>query len=140
MRGISLLVVSLAGLGALLLVAGCAASPSPSPSPTPPSSPTIGQFADAGKTVFAGRCAKCHGDQGQGISGPAIIGQYANLGKYNTAQSLLSFVDTTMPFDAPGSLSHQEYLQVLCYLLVQNNFASSSTTFNENGLASIQLK
>ena len=131
---------------ALLLVGGCGG---PSPSSTTvttttttatSSSPTFGQLADSGKTVFASACAKCHGDQGQGITGPTLVGASANLVKYGTAQQLLSFVGTSMPLDAPGSLSHQEYLQLLCFLLVQNNDASGSAAFNENALGSVQLK
>jgi polar amino acid transport system substrate-binding protein len=132
MKRFRLMAISLLSIGALILAAACGASPSPTS--------TVGQFADAGNTVFANRCAKCHGANGQGVTAPAIIGTSASLQKYNTAQGLLNFIDTTMPFDAPGSLSHQEYLQVLCFLLVKNNFASGSVTFDENGLGSIQLK
>ncbi len=60
--------------------------------------------------------------------------------KYTTAQGLLNFVDAAMPLDAPGSLSHQEYLQLLSFLLTQNDDVSAGETFNEQGLAGVQLK
>lgn len=101
---------------------------------------TFAQLAESGKTVFASRCANCHGDQGQGVTAPGLIGANANLGKYGTAEGLLNFIDTSMPLDAPGKLSHQEYLQMLCFLLVQNNYASGSTIFDENALGNVQLK
>ena len=134
-----------AALTMLAVVSGCggnagSSSTTATPTTTAPTSATFGQFADGGKAVFASHCSKCHGDQGQGITGPAVIGPNANLTKYNTAQGLLNFVDTSMPLDAPGSLTHQEYLQVLCFLLVQNKFASADSSFSESALGSVQLK
>jgi hypothetical protein len=69
-----------------------------------------------------------------------IIGANAALGKYNTGKGLLDFVSAVMPQNAPGSLSHQDYLNVLCYLLVQNNYAFPAAAFDESALAGIQLK
>jgi len=130
---------------ALLLVGGCG-GPSPSSTTvttttttTTSSSPTFGQLADSGKTVFASRCAKCHGDQGQGITGPTLVGASANLVKYGTAQQLLSFIGTSMPLDAPGSLSQQQYLQVLAFLLVQNNYLATNTVLDTSRLDSYLL-
>lgn len=104
------------------------------------SSVTYAAYADAGKVLYAGHCAKCHGDQGQGITGPVLVGPTASLTKYSTAQGLLSFISTAMPLDAPGSLTHQEYLQLLSLVLVWNNYAAGSTVFTESALASVQLK
>ena len=97
-------------------------------------------MAQSGQAVFTSNCAKCHGANGQGITGPALIGADASLDKYNTAQGVLDFVSTAMPLNAPGSLSHQDYLDILCYLLVQNNFAYPTTAFDESTLPSLQLK
>jgi mono/diheme cytochrome c family protein len=127
----------------LFFVSACASSqPTMSPSSTvaKPTESTAGQLAESGKTTFANRCARCHGDNGQGATAPAVIGPDAALGKYNTAQGLLDFVDTTMPMNAPGSLSRQEYLQVLCFLLVQNQFVPADTVFDPNSLGSLSLK
>lgn len=127
---IGLLVILTAGM----LVVGCRQS-----SPTP-SSPTFGQYAQQGQAVFAKIGASCHGGSGQGGKAPALWGSNANLAKYNTAKDLLDYVSTTMPYNAPGSLSHQEYLDVLSYLLVQNNYVSADTTFDESQLINLSLK
>jgi mono/diheme cytochrome c family protein len=139
-------VVLLSGLQ-LVLVAGvfAAGCGSKSATTTPTSTPTntaltFGQIADTGKTVFASHCSGCHGDQGQGVNAPAIIGSGASLGKYNTGQGLFNFVSTVMPANSPGSLSHQDYLDVVSYLLVQNNEVSADTAFNESQLGNIALK
>jgi len=84
-------------LAAITLLAACSSSPGTSTSPPPASSSTTttattstasstyGQFADAGKTVFAAKCVKCHGASGQGGTGPALIGSGASLGKYTNS-------------------------------------------------------
>jgi len=97
-------------------------------------------MATAGQKIFAADAAACHGSNGQGVTGPAIIGPGENLSKYQNAKGLLDFISTAMPLNAPGSLSHQEYLQVLAYLLVQNNLVLSTAVFNESTLTNITLK
>ncbi len=137
MNKFACIMLSLSILLVALLVSACAGSPTPTPTPT---ATTMGQYAQAGTTVFANRCAKCHGDKGQGVTAPAVIGQNASLDKYNTAQGLLNFMSAAMPLDAPGALSQQEYRQLLCFLLVQNNFAAANAPFDQNNLSSIALK
>lgn len=152
-----LIILSILILALLMASSGCSSSsPVTSSTPPPTASPgsqtststptasnpgqTFGQLATSGKTVFANKCAKCHGDTGQGVTGPALIGSSSQLGKYNTAQGLLNFVKLSMPFDAPGSLSQQDYLNVLSYLLVQNNYVPAGNAFDPNQLGNIQLK
>ncbi len=130
---------------ASVFVSACGGQSQPPAPPVPsvpsaPSGTTAGQLADAGKTVFATRCAGCHGDSGQGVRAPAIIGANASLAKYNTGQGVLDFVDTAMPANAPGSLSQQDYLDVVSYLLVQNNYVSPGTALDTSRLGSINLK
>ncbi len=138
----TLLAVSI--LLAVVGAVGCGKSaPSSVSSPAPPTSQsgtTAGQLAQVGQTVYANRCAKCHGVQGQGITGPVLIGPTNSLDKYGTAQGLLDFIDTSMPLDAPASLSGQDYLNVVSFLLVQNNWISSTAPLNAGNLSSISLK
>lgn len=125
---------------AIIVAAGACTSTAGPTTPTGPPAVTAGQVANSGATVFANRCAKCHGDKGQGLTASAIMGSNANLQKYTTAQGLLNFIDTAMPFDAPGSLSSQQYQEVLAYLLVQNNFVSPGTAWDPDKLSDIALK
>ncbi len=101
---------------------------------------TAAQVGNAGRTIFNVNCAACHGASGQGITGPALIGPNQSLNKYRTAQGLLDYIDTAMPLNAPGSLSSQQYLDVVVYLLVQNNWLSGTTIVNNINLSGIQLK
>ena len=96
-------------------------------------------LAAAGGNLFSSKCIACHKDTSQGSKTHVVIGPEAQLGKYNTAQGLLEKISNTMPSNAPGSLSHQESLQVTAYLLTQNNIVSSTTIFNETELKNIVL-
>ena len=136
-------------LSLIILISACsstATTTSSSPTSMPPlssttaSGPTYGSLAQQGQSVYTGNCAGCHGASGQGVTAPAVIGASAALGKYNTAKGLLGFISAAMPLSSPGSLSHQDYLNVLCYLLVQNNYAFPTTSFDENALVNILLK
>ncbi len=122
--------------------------PSPSgttaPNPAEPTKAagltTAGTLADAGKITFASNCARCHGSNGQGGTGPANIGPSNQLAKYATAKGLYDKVSTTMPRSAPGSLTAAEYMQVTAFLLVQNNFVKATDPLDASLLASITLK
>jgi mono/diheme cytochrome c family protein len=145
--------------GSVLLLVGCAspaavspttapATPTPSLPPTAAPSatailvaqPTAGQLANAGQAVFTQNCATCHGDQGQGLIGPALIGPSAVLTPYGTARGLYDFVSTNMPQSAPGSLTNEQYLQVVSYLLVRNSLVPTDASLSTEGLANIQLR
>ena len=122
-----------------IIAVGCSQSTTTAPS-TSPTPSTAGEFAAAGEHVFVSHCSGCHGAGGQGGSAPAVIGPGAHLAKYNTAQGLLDYIDTTMPANAPGSLSHQEYFDILSYLLVENDDLSSNSQLDETQLGGISLQ
>lgn len=134
---------------ALLLVAGLAVGCSPArpsaagggaPAAQPATGPTAGQLASRGREVYVQQCAVCHGDQGQGLTAPAVIGASANLGKYATARGLYDYTRVSMPQTAPGSLSAEAYQQVVGYLLVQNGFVPANAALTESTLDSIRLQ
>jgi cytochrome c len=99
-----------------------------------------------GHVVYTSTCASCHGGDGQGGVGPALWGQYYVPGMYNgtklfnnNAQDMLTFIETNMPFSSAGSLTHQQAIDVLCYLLIQENEISPSDIFIESQLSSVIL-
>lgn len=72
---------------------------------------------------------------------PPLLGNQANLSKYDTAIGLLDFMSHDMPFSSPGDLTHQDYLKILCYLLIHNtNQVSENLAFDESRLDSVKLK
>ncbi len=108
--------------------------------PAAPAAVTAGSLADGGKTIFANKCAGCHGPNGGGGTGPANIGPSNQLAKYATAKGLYDKVSTTMPRSAPGSLTATEYMQVTAFLLVQNTFVKAADPLDASKLAAIALK
>jgi len=134
MRKIRLLSI-LMSLTILVMLAACSGNGNTTTSTSSTGGLTFGQLAVSGQTVFTGRCASCH----EGGSGPALTGQNNNLKSYGNAASLLSRISATMPTNAPGSLTQQQYWDVLAYLLVQDGFVTSQTTFDANNLSQVPL-
>jgi len=104
------------------------------------SSPTAGQLAEQGKAVYASACGRCHGAQGQGGGASPLTGAAQKLAKYEDAQQLLQYISKTMPRGAPGSLSEEEYLQVVAFLLLQNEMVQADTAIAADALANIQVR
>lgn len=124
------------------LAASTAAPPAAPPPQAPrPAGPTAGELATAGKEVYTVWCSACHGDQGQGIVGPALIGPRASPAKFGrTASDLYGYIRMAMPQNAPGSLSTEQYLQVTSYLLIQNTLVSPDAPISESSLQSINVQ
>jgi S-disulfanyl-L-cysteine oxidoreductase SoxD len=94
---------------------------------------------ERGKVIFVERCAKCHGEQGEGKLGRALIGPTANLGGYGTARGLFDYTRKIMPIDAPGRLLESEYWAVLAYILNQNKLLPDGTTLGRQNAAGVRL-
>lgn len=76
-----------------------------------------------GRANYASKCAKCHGDDLEGGAGPALSG--GGLDNYLTGSvgDLSDFISSSMPQDAPGSLSPEETATVVAYLASKNGRA-----------------
>jgi mono/diheme cytochrome c family protein len=70
---------------------------------------------------------------------PAIIGSGA-LRRFPTAQNMYAFMRATMPFNAPGSLSDEQYLELTAFLLEQNQFTAQGSQLNAATLQDIVLQ
>jgi DMSO/TMAO reductase YedYZ molybdopterin-dependent catalytic subunit/mono/diheme cytochrome c family protein len=101
---------------------------------------TAGVLAMAGEEVYATHCASCHGPEGRGTLAPAVLGPDADLASYGTARGLYDYVSSTMPQNAPGSLTDQQYLEVLAYLLTESDQVASDQLLNMNELGDISLR
>ena len=100
------------------------------------------QQASAGQQVFTQYCAKCHGGQLQGQAGPPLAGPKfaANLAYSKmSAQQMFTFIKTQMPADKPASLSTQQYLESLAYILSKNGYAAGSTPLSAKTLGQVKL-
>ena len=115
----------------------------PVPQPTTPAppvtGPTVGELASAGQPLYVASCARCHGATAQGASAPALIGPNAKIDRFGNAQALLQYMSRSMPPNAPGSLSAEQYLRVLAWLLLGNGYVQSDTVLDPNALANLLL-
>jgi mono/diheme cytochrome c family protein len=74
--------------------------------------------ATRGQQVYQAGCASCHGDKLEGGLGPMLTGD-GFLSVWN-GRSLLDLADkiqNTMPFEAPGTLSRQQSIDTVAYML-----------------------
>jgi mono/diheme cytochrome c family protein len=85
--------------------------------------------AKRGEAVASKLCVTCHGpDLTGGEAGPSLVG-LEFLGNWNSL-SLADFFDrvhSTMPADAPGSMTPQQTIDVTTYVLKLNKFPAGQT-------------
>ena len=76
--------------------------------------------AKRGRTTYDTKCASCHdgGTMGPELWGDAFLASWDN----KDLNALFSRIQTTMPEDAPGSLSEAEALDVISYVIQTNGF------------------
>ena len=75
-----------------------------------------------GKAVYNDKCASCHMENLKGSTEtPPLTGDmfWSNWETYS-ANNLVEQVRTTMPEDNPGSLTREQYVDVVAYILKTN--------------------
>jgi mono/diheme cytochrome c family protein len=105
--------------------------------------------AAQGKDVFTARCASCHGPKGEGGDGPALVGGKGTLatpspkktvGSYwPYATTVWDYVNRAMPFNQPGTLSHDEVYAVAAYVLFLNDIIGEQQVLNAKSLPQIKM-
>jgi len=89
--------------------------------------------ATAGAAVFSQNCAICHGAALQGEAGPPLVGQsFASAASGDTIGGIFGVIAEQMPAGAPGSLTHDQYTDVMAYILSKNGYPSGSTALDYN--------
>jgi alcohol dehydrogenase (cytochrome c) len=75
--------------------------------------------ATAGATAYAANCAACHGDDLRGVpalTGPDFVGGWGT----RSTRDLFNTIRASMPSDRPGSLSEEQYLNIVAHILQVN--------------------
>ena len=118
--------------------------------------PGRGTAAD-GATLFAQKCASCHGPQGQGMppAFPALIGRdpkgegfpfakdwhiSKTIGNYwPEPTTVFDYVRRAMPQTAPGSLTNDEVYALTAFLLAANQVIGRDATLDSASLMRVKM-
>lgn len=102
-----------------------------------------------GATLFASKCASCHGSKGQGGTGPALAGGIGSLATGNPvktvgsywpwAPTLYDYIHRAMPFDAPQSLSADQTYAATAYVLRLNGLVPADAVMDARSLPKVVM-
>ncbi|HEY0743787.1 MAG TPA: cytochrome c [Chryseosolibacter sp.] len=114
---------------------------SPSGRGLPPGS---GSFSE-GKSLYAEKCSRCHGPNG--FEGPYNKLVHHSSGKdektignyWPHATTVFDYINRTMPYDAPGSLTPDEVYSITLFLLAKNNLVDSTIILDASNLAKVHM-
>jgi mono/diheme cytochrome c family protein len=97
---------------------------------------TSGQAARGAK-VFETHCVACHREGGTApvLAGERFTKSFADA----TLLAVFTTIQTTMPRQAPGSLTDVEYVDVVAHLLRLNGYADGMTELTATGLGDIKV-
>ena len=116
--------------------------------------PGSGRYAE-GASLFAQKCAVCHGAHGEGLATyPKLIGRdpragfpfgqdfhlaktIGNYWPYST--TLYDYIHRAMPLTAPGSLRPEETYSLVAYLLAENQIIDRATVIDARSLPRIRM-
>ena len=120
-----------------LLIVACGDKPAPQNPATGETTAAVGdgeavaaQIA-RGQELYGARCARCHGDGGQGTEkGPKVVGEGAfpldprpgakrNV-PFRTAADVFAWASKAMPGDEPGTVSTEDMLAIFAFDLTAN--------------------
>lgn len=112
----------------LLLTAGCASN-----QPRPENGEPFSVQAEKGAALYGRHCARCHGADGSGDTGPRLVGlkegalpldpppdRKKRMTQFRTVADVAAFAVATMPGDEPGSLLADDYWRILAFDLKAN--------------------
>jgi cbb3-type cytochrome c oxidase subunit III len=93
--------------------------------------------AARGAAVFDAHCVSCHREGGTApvLSGERFTRTFADA----TLLSVFTTIQTTMPRNAPNSLTEKEYVDVVAHLLKLNGYADGMTELAVAGLGDIKV-
>jgi mono/diheme cytochrome c family protein len=122
--------VALSGFYLAASVSSIAAAPAPQGGGK---STQDGVYTDAqakrGEAAYSTTCAGCHGPDLAGAdTAPSLTGAEFNAGWTDqTVDDLFQRIKTTMPGDAPGSLSDAQCADILAFVLSKDGFPAGQT-------------
>jgi mono/diheme cytochrome c family protein len=94
--------------------------------------------AARGEAAYLTHCIKCH--EGLEADGPELAGRmFIDRWREDRLESLFTFIRTTMPGNAPGSLDDREYADILAHILRVNGLPDGARELSPDMVGSIQF-
>lgn len=99
------------------------------------------QQAAAGASVYADKCASCHGANLEGVAGPSLAGpDFMKKWQGKSADDLFYIISNQMPADNPGSLKPDQYVAILAFVLQKNGFPAGDTPLDAAKIKQLTIK
>jgi mono/diheme cytochrome c family protein len=99
--------------------------------------------AEAGHAKYIATCQICHGNKLQGRVGPALKGpNFASAKAAFTVSDVFTIVSQNMPASQPGTLPHNDYVDIMAFLLQQNGYPAgqSALAFDTASASKVALR
>lgn len=111
----------------------------------PAGSASVGE----GRALFAARCARCHGAQGEGGIGVRLAGGQGTLRTpkplktvgsfWPYATTLWDYINRAMPYDEPGRLNASEVYGAVAFILNLNGIVGDGARLDASSLAAVRM-
>jgi cytochrome c len=102
-----------------------------------------------GRDLFAARCARCHGPNGEGNIGARLVGGQGTLATprplrtvgsfWPYATTLWDYINRAMPFDQPGLLQPSEVYAAVAFVLNLNGIIDDNGVMNATSLPKVKM-
>jgi mono/diheme cytochrome c family protein len=92
--------------------------------------------AAAGAKLFETKCSACHGEHLEGGAGPALSGATLTTLAKNTKLTvgdMFTFISQQMPLNEPASLTHDQYVAIMAFILHYNGYKTGASPLTYNG-------
>lgn len=99
--------------------------------------------AEQGKAIYLEKCSFCHAPDLNGRAGPALRGKFFASAEHKYKLSdIFTIVSQNMPSVAPGSLSHDEYVKIMSWILLNNGYpaGAEAMTFDAIRTSKVPLR
>ncbi len=90
--------------------------------------------AASGKATFEQNCQRCHAADltGNGPFPPLTGDRFMSRWGSRTAGDLFNFISSRMPFDRPGQLAKEDYVEIVAYWLSFHGHAPGSDSLTDD--------
>ena len=92
-----------------------------------------------GEGVWNRVCAECHGPDSTNLDAPLLL-QPDSLRRFPHAAAAFKFVSESMPSETPGSLTQEEYWDVIAFLLANNGIGERDAPLGPDTAAAIPTR